>query len=301
MTHDRDRYHTIIETDDLLENLQEDSWAVFDCRYELTDHEIGEQTYLESHIPGAQYINLEHDLSTVPNGKNGRHPLPTTDDLAKNFSSWGIDKGTQVVAYDARGGCFAARLWWSLRFLGHFNVAVLNGGYPEWVRKGYPEFEGGETRSAARFTPEIQAEMLLNHSEVQQAINAQGLLGSDYEDCEVAVRLIDSRAPERYAGLEESYDPVAGHIPGAINHDWILNLDPEGKFVSQASLRRAFNGILDKSRPSEAIVYCGSGVTACHNILAMEHAGLKGARLYAGSWSEWCSNPNRPVASNPEN
>ena len=296
MTQNQDSFHTVIEIDVLLENLHEGSWAIFDCRYELTDPEYGKRVYLEGHIPGAQYINLEHDLSAQPDGQNGRHPLPSADDLARLFSSCGIDRGTQVVAYDARGGGFAARLWWSLRFLGHFDVAVLNGGYPEWIRKGYPINKGRETRSAARFLPEVQAEMVVDYNDVERVSNSPQLIGVANEHSDKAVCLIDSRAPERYAGIEEPYDPVAGHIPGAINRDWTLNLDPEGKFKSQTSLRSAFNSILDESRPSEAIVYCGSGVTACQNILAMEYVGLEGSRLYAGSWSEWCSDPDRPVA-----
>ncbi len=296
MNENQDSFHTIIEIDVLLENLHEESWAIFDCRYELSDPKYGERAYLEGHIPGSQYINLEHDLSALPDGRNGRHPLPSADDLTSKFSSWGIDRGTQVVAYDARGGGFAARLWWSLRFLGHSDVAVLNGGYPEWIRKGYPVNKGRETRSAARFIPEIQMEMRVSHHDVERASHTPKLQGTAIEDREMATRLIDSRAPERYAGLDEPFDPVAGHIPGAVNRDWTLNLDPEGKFVNQISLRHAFNSILDKSRSSEAIVYCGSGVTACLNILAMEYVGLEGARLYAGSWSEWCSDPDRPVA-----
>lgn len=301
MIENQDSFHTVIEIDVLLENFHEGSWAIFDCRYELTDPEHGERLYLEGHIPGAQYINLERDLSARPDGRNGRHPLPSTNDLAKVFSSWGIDKETQVVAYDARGGGFAARLWWSLRYLGHVDVAVLNGGYPEWIRNGYPVNKGRETRSAASFLPEVHEEMLVDYNDVARDSNSPELLGAAIEDSEKAVRLIDSRAPERYAGLVEPYDPIAGHIPGAINRDWTLNLDPEGKFKSQPSLRSAFNSILDERRPSEAIVYCGSGVTACHNILAMEYAGLTGARLYAGSWSEWCSNPDRPVAPSSAN
>lgn len=301
MTQNQDSFRTILDIDVLLEHLHKGSWAIFDCRYELTDPEYGERVYLEGHIPGAQYINLEHDLSALPDGRNGRHPLPSADDLAMLFSSWGIDRGTQVVAYDARGGGFAARLWWSLRFLGHFDVAVLNGGYPEWLRKGYPVNKGRETRSAARFLPEIQMEMIVDSNDVERVCNSPRLLETAIKDGEEAVRLIDSRAPERYAGLEEPYDPVAGHIPGAINRDWTLNLDPEGKFVSQTSLRSAFSSILYESRPSEAIVYCGSGVTACQNILAMEYVGLEGARLYAGSWSEWCSDPDRPVVPSSGN
>jgi len=301
MIQNNDSFHTVIEIDVLLENLHEGSWAIFDCRYEITDPEHGERVYLEGHIPGAQYINLEHDLSAPPNGRNGRHPLPSANNLAMLFSSWGIDRGTQVVAYDARGGGFAARLWWLLRFLGHFDVAILNGGYPEWIRKGCPVNKGRETRSAARFIPQVQMEMLVDYNDVERLNSPPKLLGAAIEDNEKAVCLIDSRAPGRYAGLEEPYDPVAGHIPGAINRDWTLNLDREGKFISKTSIRSAFNSILVESRPSDAIVYCGSGITACLNILAMEYAGLEGARLYDGSWSEWCSDPDRPVAPSSGN
>jgi thiosulfate/3-mercaptopyruvate sulfurtransferase len=218
-------------------------------------------------------------------GRNGRHPLPAEETLAELFSSWGINPDVQVVAYDARGGGFAARLWWSLRYLGHEKAAILDGGYPAWESAGFVTEVGDQARPRREFQPHPRPEMLVTSPELRELLEQPGLL------------VIDSRAPERYRGEEEPYDPVAGHVPGAANHFWQSNLTPDGSLLTKEELHRRFTALLGNIPPEKSIFYCGSGVTACHNLLAMSHAGLPTPRLYAGSWSEWCADPQNPVAT----
>jgi thiosulfate/3-mercaptopyruvate sulfurtransferase len=278
-------YTALILSAELLPNLHNASWVIVDCRFELDDKDAGEGAYRNAHIPGAVYAHLERDLSAAPSSNNGRHPLPSITDLTALFSRWGIEDGVQVVAYDARGGGFAARLWWSLRYLGHDAVAVLNGGFPAWEREGYPVSKGDEQRSPSTFQPNLQPEMLVDVSVIEASLEDKNVL------------LLDSRSGERYRAEEEMIDPVAGHIPGALNHFWGSNLDADGLFLTEEKLRARFDAILGEKPLDSAIVYCGSGVTACHNLLALEHVGLQGARLYAGSWSEWITNPDHPIVS----
>jgi thiosulfate/3-mercaptopyruvate sulfurtransferase len=276
-------YTTLISAQDLHDHDRDPEWAIFDCRFELTAPEQGERAYIENHIPGAVYAHLDRDLAASPDGTNGRHPLPNVETMVRTLSSWGVDRKVQVVAYDDRGGGFAARLWWMLRYLGHEATAVLDGGFSAWKRAGYPLKSGMERRETRRFQASVQAEMVASLEEVRARSESQN------------ARLIDARAPERYRGEQEPLDPVAGHIPGAINHFWQDNLDQQGQFRSADALRRTYRNLIGEEPPSAFIAYCGSGVTSCHNLLAMEHVGLEGARLYPGSWSEWCSDPERPV------
>lgn len=281
-------FSTIITIQKLAELLPSPDLAIFDCRFDLNDKDVGRNLYDDSHIPGAQYVDLERDLSAKPEGRNGRHPLPSIDQLAALFSRLGIDEDIQVVCYDDQGGGYAARMWWCLHYLGHRSTAILSGGFPAWFRAGLPVRAGLESRQARMFnaSPDenmlIQAEKLLKQLDTNQVI------------------LIDSRAPERYRGEIEPWDPIAGHIPGAINRYWELNLDEQQWLLKPEVLHSDFKHIMGTHEASQIVFYCGSGVTGCLNVLSMLHAGLGKAKLYAGSWSEWCSNPKRPVQIGPK-
>ena len=277
-------YTTVVPTAILEGNI--DTWAVLDCRFDLHQHDWGHQQYRLGHIPGAVYVSLSDDLA-AQQSSGGRHPLPSVDALAATFGRLGIDRSTQVAVYDQDAGLFASRLWWSLRYLGHDAVAVVDGGWAKWVREGRPVRSGDESRRPALFVPQPRTGMPISLDEVIRNLDAPERL------------LIDARGPDRFEGQSEPIDRVAGHIPGAVNHFYRWNVDADGTFLSPAVLREKFAAVLDGRAPSQAIVYCGSGVSACHNLLAMEHAGLPGARLYVGSWSEWSSDPARPVETGP--
>ena len=279
------RYSTLIKPEQLKPHLDHPTWAVVDCRFDLLDPTKGEREYLEEHIPGAVYAHIERDLSALPTGSNGRHPLPTPESLSAVFIRWGIGSDVQVVAYDASGGPFASRLWWCLRYLGHEAVAVLNGGFHSWKHAGFPICSGEENRSPRTFIPRIQTNMRADTAQLISQIGSASSL------------LLDARAPQRFRGEEEPLDPVAGHIPGAVNRFWELNLDDAGQFLPPEVLQAQFETLLGGTSPQSIIGYCGSGVTSCHNLLAMAYAGLHGSRLYPGSWSEWCADPARPVAT----
>lgn len=278
-------YTTLISTDTLYTHLDEPDWAIVDCRYDLANEAWGVQQYRASHIPGAVYASLGHDMAGARTGTNGRHPLPQPDALGETFSRFGIGSGVQVVAYDQDTGMYAARLWWLLRYLGHHDVAVLDGGFAKWTREERPTASGEETRARRKFEGAPHDDVRVTAAEVERHLGDR------------AFRLVDARAAERYAGATEPLDKVAGHIPGAANHYFKDNLAPEGTFLPPFELRARLSRALGSQPPERAVCYCGSGVTACHNILAMTHAGMHGARLYPGSWSEWCSDPRRPVAT----
>lgn len=268
-------------------NLLDDPGCVFiDCRFDLAKADWGEQQYLAAHIPGAAYAHLDRDLSGPKTGRNGRHPLPDMEQFKARLGQWGIGPGAQVVVYDQNSGMWASRLWWMLRYLGHQAVAVLDGGFAKWLAEGRPTRQGEdeETLSLVTFVGEPRPDMRVSAEEVER-------LRAD-----PAYRVMDSRAPERYRGEVEPIDPVAGHIPGAVNHFNLSNVNPDGTFRSSEELRQKFLAVLGDAPPSNAVTYCGSGVAAAHNILAMEIAGLAGVKLYPGSWSEWCADPVRPVA-----
>jgi thiosulfate/3-mercaptopyruvate sulfurtransferase len=276
-------YTTLISSTELAANLGRSDFLPIDCRFDLAKPESGEAAYRVAHIPGAIYAHLDRDLSAPITPSSGRHPLPDPTRFAETLSRWGIDRNTQVVAYDADNAAHAARLWWMLRWMGHEKVAVLDGGLKAWQDAGLPLTAELPVRVHTNFPAQARREMWLNVEELQQRL-AQGW------------RLLDARAAERFAGKIEPIDPVAGHIPGAVNHPLSTNLAPDLRFLPAEVLReryaRSQNGVDD----AHTIAMCGSGVTACHLLLAMEVAGKPGARLYAGSWSEWIRDPSRPTA-----
>jgi len=259
------------------------SYVIVDCRFKLDDVEWGRREYAAAHIRGAVYADLNHDLSGPRSGTNGRHPLPDAHALAHTFSRLGIASGVQVVAYDQSNGMFASRLWWMLRWLGHDAAAVLDGGLAKWVAEGRPTAAGAEPPQAREFRGVPRAAMAVSADEVAAHIGTS--------EC----RLVDARAPERYRGETEPIDKTPGHIPGAANHFYQWNVDEHGLFHTPEQLRARLQESLGDARPDQVVCYCGSGVTACHNLLALEHAGMKGAKLYPGSWSEWSSDAARPV------
>ncbi|KVT81360.1 3-mercaptopyruvate sulfurtransferase [Burkholderia ubonensis] len=282
-------YTTLISAANLAERLAAApaSVALFDCRFDLADTGAGETAYAAGHIPGAQYLHLDRDLSGRKTGTNGRHPLPTRDALVATLVDRGLKQGQQVVAYDAQGGSYAARLWWLLRWLGHDSVAVLDGGLQAWQAAGQPLTT--ETQHPPRGDFRAQAPL-------ESTVDAQAVLANLTSHARV---VIDARAADRYRGENETIDPVGGHIPGARNRFFKDNLAADGRFKTGHELRETFSALLAGTEPNLAILQCGSGVTACHNALAMEIAGLHGASLYPGSWSEWCADPSRPIATGP--
>jgi thiosulfate/3-mercaptopyruvate sulfurtransferase len=273
-------YTTLIAPADLMPQLADPRWVVVDCRFDLTNPSAGEQAYVAGHIPGARYAHLDRDLSGDKLGTNGRHPLPTFDQMATRFGGLGIGADTQVVVYDADSGMFAARLWWMLRFMGHDAVALLDGGFARWMAEGGTVQPGRVTPTPATFTGVPRPDWRLDVSQV--AAGVSGLL-------------VDARAPERFRGENETLDPVGGHIPGATNYFFQQNLSADKTFKPAAELRAQWDATLQGRRAEDVVMYCGSGVTACHNLLAMEVAGLPGARIFPGSWSEWSADPSRPV------
>ena len=279
--------HTTLVSTDVLASHLDGSWVIIDCRYDLRDLNWGLEQYRASHIPGAVYASLSHDLSAPPSGTNGRHPLPCVEDLEVTFGRLGISPGTQVVMYDQDAGMYASRMWWMLRYVGHDAAAVLDGGSAKWVREQRPVRSGDERRPAAHFTARRRKEMRLPVDRVEAALGNASVL------------LVDARAPERFEGRNETLDRNAGHIPGAANHFYKRNVTEEGVMLPPEQLRAQFADTLGDHSSDQVVMYCGSGVTACQNLLAMEHAGLPGAKLYAGSWSEWSSDPKRPIETGP--
>ena len=274
---------TIISCSELAAHLNDPDWRVFDCRHQLSDLAYGEKAYAAGHLPGAFFMHLDRDLSGEKTGKNGRHPLPDPQIFARKLGLAGVSRQTQVVVYDDAGGMMAGRMWWLLRWLGHDRVAVLDGGINRWLKEGRPLSSEAPMSPPADFVVE-QRNWVVSADQVLANIDRA-------EFC-----VIDARAPDRFHGENETMDTVGGHIPGARNRFFRDNLDAEACFRSAAELRSEYLGLLAGVEPERVVMQCGSGVTACHNLLAMEIAGLHGARLYPGSWSEWCSDPARPVA-----
>ncbi len=277
--------HPLISATDLRDLLaRRPETVLLDCSFDLADTAAGERAYAESHIAGARYAHLDRDLSAPKTGRNGRHPLRERADYAAWMGSVGIAPGTPAVAYDRQGGMFAVRAWWVLRWMGHADVAVLDGGLPAWQSAGGAvTAETSLERPAAAYPDLPPAMPRIDAAQLQQRLNN--------------VRMIDGRAPERYRGEVEPLDPVAGHIPGALNRFFKDNLQPDGRFKPADQLKREFETLLEGDHP--VVHLCGSGVTACHNLLAMEVAGFGRTHLYPGSWSEWSSDPSRPMDRGP--
>lgn len=277
--------NTLVSTEDLAAHLDDPHWVVFDCRFSLADTEYGRRAYAKNHIPGAHYLHLDNDLSAPITASSGRHPLPDPAKLGELLHRHGVGVNRQVVVYDDSFGSMAVRLWWMLRWLGHPAVALLDGGWPKWQR---------ELRPASQTPPPLRSgscpclpenSLWLSTAEMEAVVNAQNHL------------IIDARSESRFTGEHDPIDPVAGHVPGAINWVFEENLDVDGTLLPPEALRENYQALLKGRAPGEVVHMCGSGVTACHNILAMEVAGLPGSRLYVGSWSEWIRDPARPVAT----
>lgn len=276
-------YTTLVDAATLRAHLDDPSWVVVDVRHQLADPGYGERAYAAGHLPGAFFLHCDRDLSAALTGRNGRHPLPDPEKLAERLGGIGIGTPTQVVVYDDAQGMIAGRLWWLLRWLGHDRVALLDGGLPAW------QAAGGELTTLLP-TP-VPAVL------VARAGMATVDAGQVLENLETPhMRLIDARGADRFRGENETMDPVAGHIPGAVNRCFKDNLLPDGRFKPAAELRAEWLAVLAGALPEQVVHQCGSGVSACLNLVAMEIAGLPGARLYPGSWSEWCADPGRPVA-----
>jgi thiosulfate/3-mercaptopyruvate sulfurtransferase len=279
-------FTTLISVDELAAHKDDPNWIILDCRHDLANPNAGRSSYSEGHIPTAQFTHLDFDLSG--NKINdigafcGRHPLPDRETFVAKLRQWGISNNTQVVAYDAQGGIFAARLWWMMRWIGHQAVAVLDGGYPAWLAAQQPISTGVPAPKRGTFHERDALVKLASSADVLSNIHA------------ARSTLVDARSPDRFRGENETLDPVGGHIPGAKNRFFKDNLQENGCFKTAAQLKQEWQPVVADAR--NAIMQCGSGVTACHNLLALEVAGMSGAALYAGSWSEWCIDPRRPVA-----
>jgi len=277
----------LIDGAHLRELLGSPDLVILDCRHDLAQPEAGRQQYAQGHIPGAVFAHLDHDLAGARTGSNGRHPLPDRETLAARLGSWGVGPASRVVAYDASEGAYAARAWWLLRWLGHGRVAVLDGGWNAWLAAGLP-------------VDAQQPEPVPGHFHVgiplQAVTDVSAVLAHALAPARAGMLLLDARAPDRFEGRNETIDPVGGHIPGAVNRFWKDNLDGHGRFKTAAALRGEYGALLEGRAPQQVVAQCGSGVTACHDLLALHLAGLPGAALYPGSWSEWIADPSRPVA-----
>lgn len=280
-------YSVLISADELAHHLADRNWVVIDCRHDLANPDAGGAAYREGHIPGALFAHLDHDLSDKRSGPKGefrgRHPLPSAEVFTATLRAWGIHNDTQVVAYDAQGGMYAARLWWMMRWVGHKAVAVLDGGLQAWGAAGHGlstvmrQVEPGTVSQRPSLAKSVDADAVLSNIESRK------------------FTLVDARAADRFRGENETIDPVGGHIPGAVNRFFKDNLQADGRFKDPEQLHKELAAVVGD--PARSVMQCGSGVTACHNLLALEAAGMSGAALYPGSWSEWCSDASRPVAT----
>jgi len=275
---------TLISVVHLAKHFDDPAFVIFDCRHELTNPEFGVKAFAQSHVPNALFAHLDRDLAAPLTGRNGRHPLPDPGVFAGWLARMGVSNDRQVIGYDNAGGVYSSRLWWMLRWIGHQSVAVLDGGWQAWLAAGQPVSAEVRVPKPAGFTgkPEesaVDAKYVLEHLQSPDMV------------------LIDARANDRYHGQNETIDPIGGHIPGAHNRFFKDNLTPQGFFKPPEQLRDEFKPFVGNGSPQKVVSQCGSGVTACHNLLAMEIAGLKGGRLYPGSWSEWIADPSRPRAT----
>ncbi len=281
--------YMLVSCAELAAHLDDKNWIIFDCRHDLMDIGKGERLYREGHIPGAHFAHLEIDLSGEKNGRNGRHPLPSPAAFGAFLARHGVGQSTRIIAYDDAGGPYAARLWWLARWIGLDTVSLLDGGLPAWIAAGLP---------LSRDVPVARPSALRAQADPLMVLSAEEV-GARLGD-EESMTLIDARAPERYRGDVEPIDPVGGHIPGAFNRFFKDNLRADLTLLPAEELRAAFRALAPSLNPSRVVHQCGSGVTACANLFAMEYAGLHGSKLYAGSWSEWVSDPARPVAKGPQ-
>lgn len=279
-------FETLIDVKALHRLLHAEPLVLLDCRYDLADAVAGQRAFVDAHLPGARYVDLATDLSGRVTATSGRHPLPDPAVLSARLGALGVTAATQVVCYDAADGAFAARAWWLLRWLGHDAVAALDGGFAAWTTAGFP-IERGDAAPPRPGTSPLAIRPPRVHAVAIGEVE-RGLVGTRH-------LLVDARAPERYRGEREPIDPIAGHIPGAVNRPSSNNL-AGGRFKPAGLLAAEWQALLGRRAVDEVVVYCGSGVTACHHLLALAHAGMPGARLYPGSWSEWCRDPARPVA-----
>jgi thiosulfate/3-mercaptopyruvate sulfurtransferase len=277
-------YTTLIDADTLASQLERDDVAIFDCRFELGNPGWGGSEYAREHIPGAQYLHLDRDLAGPITPQSGRHPLPDPQEFARRIGALGAGPGMQLIAYDLGNGAYAARFWWLARWIGVRSVAVLDGGITAWRAAGLPLERTVRTPQARQMPVTLANDAALDSAAVAELSKRPGNL------------LVDARGADRFAGRNETIDPIAGHVPGARNLPFTGNLGADGKFLPAELLRRRWMTLLGSQPPATLIAMCGSGVTACQNLLALEHAGLGGARLYPGSWSEWIRDPRRPIA-----
>lgn len=283
---ERPENRLLVSAEELSRHLDSPDWIIVDCRFNLARPDAGEAAYGAGHIPGAWYAHLDRDLASPRTAGSGRHPLPRPEDLVKLFSRWGVRKGARVVAYDDAGGAIAARLWWLLRWMGHAEASLLDGGLPAWQSAGFPLSVDLPAGRPAAFVGSPGQMKTIGVSDLERSLADPRLL------------LLDARAAARFRGDEEPIDPVAGHVPGAVNAPFQDSLARDGRFRDAPALRAGFTAAVGERDIGDVVFMCGSGVTACHGIFALELAGLPGARLYAGSWSEWIRSADRPIARN---
>lgn len=279
-------YTTLIDPKTLHAHINDPNWVIIDCSFDVLRKEQGFMDYQESHLPNAIYAHLDNDLSAPKTPSSGRHPLPDIAAISAKLSAWGVDENVQVVAYDENSGGYAARLWWLLRWLGHEKVAVLNGGLQTWQDEGYDLVEAPGQPTPRQFNPKPNDAMWVDLATVAQVLEQGGLV-------------LDARGADRFAGQNETLDPIAGHIPGTRNAPFTENVisSAQPQFRATELLQQRFKTLCGDTPVEQVIHMCGSGVTACHNVLAMENIGMCGSKLYVGSWSEWITDPNRPIAT----
>lgn len=273
----------LVSTEGLSARLNDPSWIIFDCRHDLADFERGARLYREGHVPGAHFAHVERDLSGMKTGTNGRHPLPVPAEFMDFLARHGVSNASTIVAYDDVGGQYAARLWWMARWVGLTSVRLLDGGFPKWLQEGRP---------LSNAVPAAARAALVGHADPSLVWTAAEVL-RHLQDAEFA--LVDARAAERYRGEVEPIDSVAGHIPGALNRFFKANLNADLTLRPAAELKREFEALIGGRPPVNVVHHCGSGITACANLFAMEYAGLPGSKLYSGSWSEWIADETRPI------
>ena len=282
-------YCRLIDVKELQQHLSEPSWRVVDCRFDLMQPDSGFDDYCQGHIPGARYANLDKDLAAPVTESTGRHPLPSAEAFAKTLGFWGIANDSQIVVYDQGGGAIAARLWWMLHWIGHEQVAVLDGGYAAWLEADLPVSDSAVLVSAATFHPSPDSDRIISTDELGALIEAQA-----------APLIVDARDSARFNGRTEPIDVIAGHIPGAANHPFSEAIDAHGHWKGSAELRRGWESIFGEGAGAPWVAMCGSGVTACHLALSAKLAGYRSPRLYVGSWSEWIRDPQRPIATDED-